>query len=172
MNALPRITGLIAAQARAQRARLRLAAAGGAVVSISAVCLLGLSGWFITGAAFAGAAGAAAAQSFNYMMPSAIIRLLAILRTGGRYVERVAGQRQERDQAKARGQHLPRLQRAWPPRQCAPGAGNRTHGSVQDATRRARGTAHAPGRARYAISLRCCAESQTGNHDHAPSRSA
>ena len=91
MNALPRITGLIAAQAQAQRARLRLAAAGGAVVSVSAVCLLGLSGWFITGAAFAGAAGAAAAQSFNYMMPSAIIRLLAILRTGGRYVERVAG---------------------------------------------------------------------------------
>jgi hypothetical protein len=91
LNALPRITGLIAAQAQAQRARLRLAAAGGAVVSVSAVCLLGLSGWFITGAAFAGAAGAPAAQSFNYMMPSAIIRLLAILRTGGRYVERVAG---------------------------------------------------------------------------------
>lgn len=86
-----RINGLIAAQAGAQRARLRLAAAGGAVVAVSAVCLLGLSGWFITGAAFAGAAGAAAAQSFNYMMPSAIIRLLAILRTGGRYVERVAG---------------------------------------------------------------------------------
>ena len=36
-------------------------------------------------------AGAAAAQSFNYMMPSAIIRLLAIVLTGGRYVERVAG---------------------------------------------------------------------------------
>ncbi|RZJ96543.1 MAG: ATP-binding cassette domain-containing protein, partial [Brevundimonas sp.] len=36
-------------------------------------------------------AGAAAAQTFNYMMPSAVIRLLAILRTGARYVERVAG---------------------------------------------------------------------------------
>ncbi|WP_428062320.1 amino acid ABC transporter ATP-binding/permease protein [Brevundimonas sp.] len=82
---------LIAAQTQEQRARLRLAAAAGAVVTVSAVCLLGLSGWFITGAAFAGAAGAAAAQSFNYMMPSAIIRLLAILRTGARYVERVAG---------------------------------------------------------------------------------
>ena len=86
-----RIGGLIAAQTQEQRARLRLAAAAGAVVTVAAVCLLGLSGWFITGAAFAGAAGAAAAQSFHYMMPSAIIRLLAILRTGGRYVERVAG---------------------------------------------------------------------------------
>ena len=91
MSASSRIAGLIAAQAQAQRARLRLAAAGGAVVSVAAVCLLGLSGWFITGAAFAGLAGAAAAQSFNYMMPSAVIRLLAIVRTGGRYVERVAG---------------------------------------------------------------------------------
>lgn len=91
MSAPSRITSLIAAQTQAQRGRLRLAAAGGAVVSVSAVSLLGLSGWFITGAAFAGAAGAAAAQSFNYMMPSAIIRLLAILRTGGRYIERVAG---------------------------------------------------------------------------------
>ena len=91
MRGPSRITGLIAAQTQAQRARLRLAAAGGAIVSVAAVCLLGLSGWFITGAAFAGLAGAAAAQSFNYMMPSAIIRLLAIVRTGGRYVERVAG---------------------------------------------------------------------------------
>ena len=94
MSAPSRIAGLIGAQAQAQRARLRLAAAAGAVVSVSAVCLLGLSGWFITGAAFAGLAGAAAAQSFNYMMPSAIIRLLAIVRTGGRYVERVACGRQ------------------------------------------------------------------------------
>ncbi|WP_087121692.1 amino acid ABC transporter ATP-binding/permease protein [Brevundimonas sp. SH203] len=91
MSRRMRIGQLIAAQTLEQRARLRLAAAAGAVVTVSAVCLLGLSGWFITGAAFAGAAGAAAAQSFNYMMPSAIIRLLAILRTGGRYVERVAG---------------------------------------------------------------------------------
>ncbi|WP_404415908.1 amino acid ABC transporter ATP-binding/permease protein [Brevundimonas vesicularis] len=91
MRVPSRIAGLIGAQTQAQRARLRVAAAGGAVVSVAAVCLLGLSGWFITGAAFAGLAGAAAAQSFNYMMPSAIIRLLAIVRTGGRYVERVAG---------------------------------------------------------------------------------
>lgn len=91
MRAATRIHDLVADQYRAQRDRLRLAAAAGAVVSVAAVCLLGLSGWFITGAALAGAAGAAAAQAFNYMMPSAIIRLLAILRTGARYVERIAG---------------------------------------------------------------------------------
>lgn len=91
MSASTRIHELVAAQHRAQRGRLRLAAAGAATVSVAAVGLLGLSGWFITGAAFAGAAGYAAAQSFNYMMPSAIIRLLAIVRTGARYIERVAG---------------------------------------------------------------------------------
>jgi ATP-binding cassette subfamily C protein CydC len=85
------LSALITAQRRSQAARLRLAAVGGAVVSVAAVCLLGLSGWFITGAALAGVAGAATAQGFNYMMPSAIIRLLAILRTGARYIERVAG---------------------------------------------------------------------------------
>ena len=85
------IRDLITDQHRAQRDRLRLAAAAGAVVSVAATCLLGLSGWFITGAALAGLAGGAAVQAFNYMMPSAIIRLLAILRTGARYIERVAG---------------------------------------------------------------------------------
>lgn len=86
-----RVGALIAAQRQAQRSRLRLAAAGGAVVAVAAACLLGLSGWFITGAAIAGVAGSAAVQAFNYMMPSATIRLLAILRTGARYIERVAG---------------------------------------------------------------------------------
>ncbi len=86
-----RIAGLIATQIAAQRGRLHLAAAAGSVVSVAAVCLLGLSGWFITSAAIAGLAGAVATQAFNYMMPSAIIRLLAILRTGARYIERVAG---------------------------------------------------------------------------------
>lgn len=82
---------MVAAQRRAQAGRLGTAAFAGAVVSAAAVGLLGLSGWFITGAALAGAAGSAAAHAFNYMMPSAIIRLLSILRTGARYVERVAG---------------------------------------------------------------------------------
>lgn len=85
------IRAMVAAERRLERGRLRLAAAGGAVVSVAAVCLLGLSGWFITGAALAGGAGLLVAQTFNYLMPSAIIRLLAIIRTGARYVERVAG---------------------------------------------------------------------------------
>ena len=85
------ILALVAEQRRLERGRLWLAAGAGAVVTTSAVCLLGISGWFITGAALAGAAGLGVAQTFNYLLPSALIRLLAILRTGGRYVERVAG---------------------------------------------------------------------------------
>ena len=81
---------LIEGQRRAQRDRLALAAVSAAVVGASAVLLLGLSGWFITGAALAGLAGFGAAQAFNVLLPSAAIRLLAILRTGFRYVERVS----------------------------------------------------------------------------------
>ena len=47
--------------------------------------LLALSGWFITAMAAAGIAG----QSMNYFTPAALIRLCAILRTGGRYADRV-----------------------------------------------------------------------------------
>ncbi len=49
------------------------------------VLLLGVAGWFITAAAIAGLSGA----FLNIFAPSAIIRALAILRTGGRYGERV-----------------------------------------------------------------------------------
>ena len=66
-----------------------MAAAAAAGATAAAVFLLGLSGWFITGAALAGLAGAGAA--FNVLLPSAAIRLLAILRTACRYVERVSG---------------------------------------------------------------------------------
>jgi ATP-binding cassette subfamily C protein CydC len=85
------VRDLIRAEIRHEAPRLRLAAAMGAVVTASAVALLGVSGWFITGAALAGAAGAAAVSSFNFLLPSAAIRLFAVLRTGGRYVERVVG---------------------------------------------------------------------------------
>ena len=70
---------------------MRFAAAAGAIASLSAVALLGLSGWFLASAALAGAAGVVAAQAFNYLIPSAAIRLLAILRTVGRYGERLLG---------------------------------------------------------------------------------
>ncbi len=62
---------------------------GGAAVALLAlvanVALLAVSGWFIAAMAVAGAAAAA----INYFTPAALIRLLAILRTGGRYAERL-----------------------------------------------------------------------------------
>lgn len=82
---------LIAAERRRQSGRLALAAFCAAAVTMSSVLLLGLSGWFITGAALAGLAGPAIASAFNYMLPAVGIRLLAIIRTGGRYAERVVG---------------------------------------------------------------------------------
>ncbi|MCP8890125.1 amino acid ABC transporter ATP-binding/permease protein [Sphingomonas faeni] len=81
---------LIADERRRQRRGLWRAGGYAAIVATASVVLLGLSGWFITAAAVAGLAGTIAAQGFNYMLPSAGIRLLAILRTAGRYGERLA----------------------------------------------------------------------------------
>ena len=86
-----RIQILIRAQEKAQRTRLLAAAVCAVLVSVGAVVLLGLSGWFLTASAIAGLGGVLVAQSFNYMIPSAMIRLLAILRTVGRYGERITG---------------------------------------------------------------------------------
>ena len=80
----------MADQRRAQRGRLRLAALAAALVSSASVTLLGLSGWFITGAAITGAGGLVVVQAFNYLLPAATIRMLAIVRTGSRYAERVS----------------------------------------------------------------------------------
>lgn len=61
----------------------------GAVVALLAVlaniALLGMAGWFIAAMAAAGAAGA----TMNYFTPAAAIRAFAIVRTGGRYLERL-----------------------------------------------------------------------------------
>ncbi|TPG54080.1 amino acid ABC transporter ATP-binding/permease protein [Sphingomonas glacialis] len=81
---------LLAEQRRRQRSMLARAAGYAALVSAASVLLLGLSGWFITAAAIAGLAGPIVVQGFNYMLPSAAIRLLAIVRTGARYGERLA----------------------------------------------------------------------------------
>jgi ATP-binding cassette subfamily C protein CydC len=48
--------------------------------------LLGVSGWFLTGAALAGAA-----STFNMFGPSALVRGLSFLRIASRYGERLAG---------------------------------------------------------------------------------
>lgn len=86
-----RLKTLIRAQERRQGARLLAAAVCAALVSAAAVLLLGVSGWFITASALAGLAGPLVAHSFNFMVPSALIRFFAIVRTGGRYGERVTG---------------------------------------------------------------------------------
>jgi ATP-binding cassette subfamily C protein CydC len=80
---------LVAAQRKRQRKRLALACLAAGTGTASSVLLLGLSGWFISGAALAGLVGSAAATAFNYMLPAVCIRLFAILRTGGHYAERV-----------------------------------------------------------------------------------
>ncbi len=61
----------------------------GALVSVMTILanisLLALSGWFITLMAIAGVTGI----TVNYFTPAAIIRFLAIVRTAGRYTERM-----------------------------------------------------------------------------------
>jgi len=60
------------------------------LTSLASIALLTLSGWFITAAAVAGAlAPDGVAVSFNFMQPAAQIRALAIIRTLGRYGERL-----------------------------------------------------------------------------------
>ncbi|MHA6720110.1 ATP-binding cassette domain-containing protein [Sphingomonas sp. RS6] len=72
-----------------ERRTLRWALLCAALAGLAAILLLALSGAFLTGAGIAGAAGAAAILAFNYLIPSAAIRGLAILRTGARYGERL-----------------------------------------------------------------------------------
>lgn len=59
----------------------------GAVTLFSAIGLLALSGWFITAAALA---GMASGYLLDIFLPAAVIRLLALTRTVGRYSERLA----------------------------------------------------------------------------------
>lgn len=84
------LAAMIARETTRERRTLARAAILASLVTAASVALLGLSGWFITAAALAGAAGTATAMAFNYMLPSATIRLLAIVRTGARYGESLA----------------------------------------------------------------------------------
>lgn len=72
---------------------MRWATLAAAVAALSAILLLAISGWFLTAAALAGASGVTAALAFNYLIPSAAIRLFALLRTGSRYGERLLSHR-------------------------------------------------------------------------------
>ena len=82
------VKDLLAERPRPERQAVRRAVLCAALVAVASVALLALSGWFLTAAALA--AGAGTALAFNYMLPSAAIRLFAIVRTGARYGERLA----------------------------------------------------------------------------------
>ncbi|MDA8390548.1 MAG: thiol reductant ABC exporter subunit CydC [Gammaproteobacteria bacterium] len=71
-----------------RRDRMRMLGGVGLALmaGLAAAGLMAVSGWFIAAMAMAGAAGTA----INYFTPAALIRLLAILRSGGRYGERLA----------------------------------------------------------------------------------
>lgn len=66
---------------------MALAAALAAVTVLASVALLALSGWFVAAMGLAGLSGAA----MNYFTPAAMIRAFAIVRTAGRYGDRVIG---------------------------------------------------------------------------------
>ncbi|ADM10730.1 putative transport ATP-binding protein CydC [Parvularcula bermudensis HTCC2503] len=67
----------------------RLAALFAAVTALSSVALVGVSAWFLAAVALAGLGPAAFAYNFHF--PAALVRLLALLRTGGKYGERLTG---------------------------------------------------------------------------------
>ncbi|HTV84656.1 MAG TPA: thiol reductant ABC exporter subunit CydC [Dyella sp.] len=76
-----RLAALWLPQRRRMTAGLLLAL----IATLASIALLGTSGHFITGMAIAGAGGAA----INYYTPAALVRLFALLRSGGRYAERI-----------------------------------------------------------------------------------
>ena len=115
--------------------RLFLTAIFAAGVSVSAVMLLGISGWFLTGAAVAGAAGVIAAQGFNYLLPSAAIRFFAIARTVLRYGERYTGHSAAlRAMAELRPALLERVINAEPQKALQLSRGEASSRFIQDVT--------------------------------------
>lgn len=74
--------------ARPDRWWLRAGAVLAILTLLAGIGLLSLSGWFITAAAIAGAAGLG--RSFNYLFASGGVRGFAMARTLGRYAERLA----------------------------------------------------------------------------------
>lgn len=73
---------------REKRGKLWLGMMLATITVLSGILLLGLSGWFITATALAGLS-LAATMAFDVFVPTAGIRLLAILRTASRYGERL-----------------------------------------------------------------------------------
>lgn len=79
------VWAIIFQQYRHNRLHFWLGLAVALVPAAAGLLLLGIAGWFITAAAAAGLSGA----FLNIFAPSAMIRAMAILRTAGRYGERV-----------------------------------------------------------------------------------
>jgi ATP-binding cassette subfamily C protein CydC len=124
---------LLTAERRREARGFGAAAALAALVGSASVLLLGLSGWFISGAAMAGLAGPLAAQGFNYLLPSVGIRALAIARTGARYGERLCSHAAAlKGMARIRGQIFHII--AHGPAALGIGAGEVTSRIVQDIT--------------------------------------
>jgi ATP-binding cassette subfamily C protein CydC len=71
-----------------RRVRRRLAAAGAVTVGAftAGAGLLALAGWFLAASAVA---GLATASTFSFLYPTAGVRALAVVRTLGRYLERI-----------------------------------------------------------------------------------
>ncbi|QHJ01650.1 ATP-binding cassette domain-containing protein [Xylophilus rhododendri] len=129
----PALDSLLAVQRRLYRRDFRRAALCAALAGLAAVALLGVSGWFLAAAAGAGLAGVAAAQAFNYLLPSAAVRLLAIVRTGGRYGERLLGHGAAlRSMAAVRQALFGAVTRAPAPRALSLGSGEATTVLMQD----------------------------------------
>ncbi|WP_448101201.1 thiol reductant ABC exporter subunit CydC [Luteibacter jiangsuensis] len=70
-----------------QRGRMLAALGLSLLASMAGIGLMAVSGHFIASMALVGAGAAA----INYYTPAALVRLFAILRTGGRYAERLCG---------------------------------------------------------------------------------
>ncbi len=90
MKRAPYLSRFLNDQARARQGALTLAAIAALGAGLAAPLLLGVSGWFLGGAALAGLGGYAVVHAFNYLLPSAALRGLAILRSLTRYGERLA----------------------------------------------------------------------------------
>ncbi|QFR34423.1 thiol reductant ABC exporter subunit CydC [Ancylobacter sp. TS-1] len=81
LRVLRRLLGL----ARPYRCWTLAAGATACVTVLASIGLMTVAGWFIASMALAGVT----TGMMNYFLPAAAIRLFAILRTGGRYVERL-----------------------------------------------------------------------------------
>ena len=71
---------------RARWRRVLIVLALAATTAAAGLALLGVSGWFLSGAALAGSM-----LAFNLFVPSSLIRLFSFIRIGSRYAEKVIG---------------------------------------------------------------------------------